>query len=178
MYAVRPSDPMLFPGVGCSNGVEGGARCIRAGPLTLDYATACVDLCARQLMVAVYVGPGFCRLVRPTTGVLISTHPWRRNLSIKYRMTSTTTRWATALTICSPEFADALAGCLTRQAGFQRLSFSLLDQSMRASFLDTRFKRTIEIAATGNTTSILIAEGSWRGDIQKALELESKSDGS
>jgi hypothetical protein len=73
----------------------------------------------------------------------------------------------------APEFAGALASCLRRQHGYTRSCQAQTDETFRASFIDRTTQRTIEISAANDATSMLIADGTWQGDIEQALIYES-----
>jgi hypothetical protein len=69
-----------------------------------------------------------------------------------------------------PEFAAALASCLTERYGYNRSSHSMTNTTFRASFTDQSFGRSVTIVATDGTTRILIADKSWNGNPNDALE--------
>jgi hypothetical protein len=73
----------------------------------------------------------------------------------------------------APEFAEALASCLGERYGYARSCEARSKDAFRASFIDRRTQRSIEIVAANDTTSVLIADGTWKGDIEQALRYES-----
>lgn len=72
----------------------------------------------------------------------------------------------------APEFAESLANCLTRRAGFERAGESRTGESFRASFTELRSGRSIEIRATADRSVFLIADRRWNGDLEVALAYE------
>ena len=75
-----------------------------------------------------------------------------------------------------PEFASAVASCLSSFRGFSRDGFSLEDGDFRASIRDRRTKRQIEVVATSNAAAFLIASAEWTGDIEQSLKRQSCDD--
>jgi len=73
----------------------------------------------------------------------------------------------------APEFAEALASCLRKQHGYVRLCHVGAEEIFRASFIDRKTRRSIEIYAGNDTTSVLIADETWEGDIEQALRYQS-----
>jgi hypothetical protein len=69
----------------------------------------------------------------------------------------------------APEFAATLASCLTNRHGYLRLCQLITETTFRASFRQTSSGRSVEIAAAEKTTSVLIAEGTWKGNLEQAL---------
>jgi hypothetical protein len=73
----------------------------------------------------------------------------------------------------APEFAEALASCLRKRDGYVRSCQAKTEDTFRASFVDRTTGRSIELSAANDTTSVLIAAGTWTGDIQHALRFGS-----
>lgn len=71
-----------------------------------------------------------------------------------------------------PSFASAVASCLSSSRGFSRDRFDLGEDDFRASMRDRRTERRIEVVATSNTVTFLIASADWRGDIEESLKLQ------
>ena len=77
-----------------------------------------------------------------------------------------------------PSFASSISKCLSTYRGFSRDTLELTEDSFRVSIRDRRLDRNIEILATsdstntlaGGATSILIADATWDGDIDQALD--------
>ena len=77
-----------------------------------------------------------------------------------------------------PRFASSISKCLSTLRGFSHDTFETVDGSFRASIRDKRLDRRIEILATsdrtntmaGGTTSILVADAAWDGDVSEALK--------
>lgn len=68
-----------------------------------------------------------------------------------------------------PKFAQALASCLSAKHGFTRLSRTRSSEQFRASFRHRADGRFIEISANAEeVTSVVIASGTWQGDLDSA----------
>lgn len=70
------------------------------------------------------------------------------------------------------EFAEALASCLRKQHGYVDICHAGTEKTFRASFIDRKTRRSIEISASNDTTSVLIAHEAWQGDIDEALRYQ------
>jgi hypothetical protein len=78
--------------------------------------------------------------------------------------------------VLAPEHALAMANCLTGRHGFERKTLTMEEDHLRGSFLDQRSNRRIEIRATEDTTSILIASMEWKGELDETLQFRCSAD--
>ena len=69
----------------------------------------------------------------------------------------------------APEFAAALASCLSQKEGYARVCQSQAEDAFRASFEDKQTGRSVELLAAEGVTSVLVAEEGWAGDLEKSL---------
>lgn len=69
----------------------------------------------------------------------------------------------------APEFARALATCLTRRHGYTTVCHNQTNEGFRASLSDLQTGRSVEISSASDTTGILIAERGWAGNVEQAL---------
>lgn len=69
----------------------------------------------------------------------------------------------------APEFAAALAGCLAAQNGYERVCQSQTENAFRASFKDERTGRSIELLASQDSTTVLVAMKGWGGNLGESL---------
>ena len=76
----------------------------------------------------------------------------------------------------APQFAASVATCLSRRYGYVSVCHRKTEETFRASFRDTRSGRSVEIAAAQKTTSVLIADKAWKGDLEQALTFGSSGD--
>jgi hypothetical protein len=76
----------------------------------------------------------------------------------------------------APEFAKALVSCLSARYGYSTSCEAGDEETFRASLADKTTGRLIEISAADDTTSILIAEGGWSGDIAQAMRYSSDAE--
>lgn len=75
----------------------------------------------------------------------------------------------------APEFAFELSRCLSRGAGFVRVRRDLNDDGFSGSYVDEIQNRVIEVRAQNQTTSILIADTDWTGDIVDVMAFDCSS---
>ena len=76
----------------------------------------------------------------------------------------------------APEFAAALAGCLAERRGYVRVCQSQSPEAFRATFTQVKSGRSIEIAATDESASLLIAKKGWNGNLEQSLLYRSGGD--
>lgn len=69
----------------------------------------------------------------------------------------------------SPEHGFEMAKCLSGRHGFKSKTLEMQEAHMRGSFVDNRSKRRIEIQATEETSTILIASVEWTGDVGESM---------
>jgi hypothetical protein len=71
--------------------------------------------------------------------------------------------------VTAPDFAEALATCLSRAEGFERTNWQQTDEKAHAAFRDLVTSRIVVIDASNSVTAILIAAGTWKGDITTSM---------
>ena len=71
--------------------------------------------------------------------------------------------------LSAPDFAEALATCLSRSEGFERTNWQRSGHTARAAFNDLKYSRKVVIDASDSTTRILIAAGAWNGDVKASM---------
>jgi hypothetical protein len=71
--------------------------------------------------------------------------------------------------LAAPDFAEALAACLSRSEGFERTTWQRTKGTARAAFKDLKTSREIVIDASDSTTGILVAADAWNGDIEALM---------
>lgn len=69
----------------------------------------------------------------------------------------------------APDFAAALASCLSPSYGYANVFQMQTKDTFRASFTHNRSGRSVEILAKDNSTTVLIAGKGWAGDFEQAL---------
>ena len=69
----------------------------------------------------------------------------------------------------SPEHGFEMAKCLSGRYDFERKALEMQEELLRASFVDIRLKRRIEIAAEDDSTTIFIASMEWSGDLAETM---------
>lgn len=74
------------------------------------------------------------------------------------------------------EFAAALAGCLSERHGYERVCQTQTENTFRATFVQTKSERSVEIASADETTALLIAKKGWNGNVQESLVYRSTED--
>ena len=75
----------------------------------------------------------------------------------------------------APQFAFELSKCLSPGAGFARVRRDLDDAAFSGSYVDNLENRVIEVRAQNQTTSILVADSDWTGDILDAMVFDCSS---
>ena len=68
-----------------------------------------------------------------------------------------------------PEFTAARVSCLTPDEGFTRTAWTQTEHEARGNVSDARAHRQVVIRAIDSTTSILVADEKWKGDIEAKL---------
>jgi hypothetical protein len=71
--------------------------------------------------------------------------------------------------LSAPEFAAALAGCLSKRDDYERGCQSQSEGAFRASFQDEQSGRSVELLATKDSTSVLVAKKGWAGNLEESL---------
>jgi hypothetical protein len=74
--------------------------------------------------------------------------------------------------VLAPAYAKTFSSCLTKQEGFTRVVWRPSGKGFHAELKEASSKRRVVVRTKGDTTAILVASETWKGDIGQALSLD------